>query len=230
MPEIIVCQNVSKIFNKDKPNEVQAVSGVSLTINRGEAVVIKGPSGSGKTTLVAMLGCMSRPTSGDVYVLGNRVSKWTEKFLTLFRRRHIGFIFQNFNLITGLTADQNIVLPLLPAAVNLHNLSSRTAEIARRLGISPRLHFKVDSLSGGEMQRVAIARALIANPEILIADEPTAHLDTHLSRQILNIFGELKQDGKTVIIATHDPLVYESDLVDRIICMRDGHLVKEDCG
>ncbi len=229
MPEVIVCRNIAKIFNKDKPNEVKAVNNVSLKIQQGEVVVIKGPSGSGKTTLVAMLGCMSRPTSGDIFVLENRVSKWTEKFLTLFRRRHIGFIFQNFNLINGLTTDQNIILPLLPAAVNLQNLSKRTVEIARRLGIEHRLRFKVDSLSGGEMQRVAIARALIANPEILIADEPTAHLDTHLSRQILNIFKELKQDGKTVIIATHDPLVFESDLVDRVICMRDGHLVTEDC-
>ncbi len=229
MPEIIRCVEVVKIFNKDKPNEVRAVNGVKLAIASGETVVIKGPSGSGKTTLISLLGCMSRPTAGDVYVLGNRVSKWTEKFLTLYRRKHIGFIFQNFNLISGLTAAQNMVLPLLPEAREIHRLTRRSEEIARRLGIFHRLHFKVDSLSGGEMQRVAIARALIANPEILIADEPTAHLDTHLSREILTIFRELKQDGKTIIIATHDPLVVESDLVDRIVCMRDGYLVEEEC-
>ncbi|MGD9898345.1 MAG: ABC transporter ATP-binding protein [Calditrichaceae bacterium] len=228
MPDMIVTQKLSKTFNKDKVNEVDAVRGVDMNIKKGEVIVLKGPSGSGKTTLMAVLGCMAKPTSGEVIILGNRVSKWTEKFLTLFRRQHIGFIFQNFNLISGLTAAQNIIIPMIPSGPDISGLNRRTMEIAESLNISHRLNFKIDTLSGGEAQRVAIARALITDPEIIMADEPTAHLDTKLSGQIMDIFRDLKKQGKTQIIATHDPLVYESDLIDRIICMRDGYLVEEE--
>lgn len=225
MPDIIVTRKLSKTFNKDKVNEVDAVRGVDINIKKGEVIALKGPSGSGKTTLMAVLGCMAKPTSGDVIILGDRVSKWTEKFLTLFRRRHIGFIFQNFNLIGGLTAAQNIIIPMIPSGPNMSSLNRRITEIAEILNISHRLNFKIDTLSGGEAQRVAIARALITDPEIIMADEPTAHLDTKLSGQIMEIFGDLKNQGKTQIIATHDPLVYKSALIDHVICMRDGHLV-----
>jgi putative ABC transport system ATP-binding protein len=220
-----IAHDVVKTFNATQPNEVLAVKGVSLTIETGEVIALRGPSGSGKTTLLSVLGCMTKPTSGDVFVLGERVTKWSEQFLTLFRRKHIGFVFQNFSLISNLSAYQNIELPVLPMGWSSSTIGEKIAMWSQRLQIAHRLNFNVDLLSGGEMQRVAIARSLLADPEIVMADEPTAHLDTVLSKEIIEIFAALKNLGKTIVIATHDPLVYESDIIDRVMNFRDGQLV-----
>jgi putative ABC transport system ATP-binding protein len=224
---VVVADNIVKIFNDGLPNEVIAIEGVSFNINEGETIVFQGPSGSGKTTLLTVIGCMAKPSSGDLFVLGSRVSKWSEDFLTQFRRQHIGFIFQNFNLIGDLTAFQNIALPLVPTGIGTAELNHRVETWADKLSIKHRLRFKTGILSGGEMQRVAVARALIADPEIVIADEPTAHLDTRLSQSIMDIFTELKFLGKTIVIATHDPLVVRASIVDKVISFRDGHIVNE---
>lgn len=221
---IIETRKLSKIFNKGQPNEVRALQDINVGIAPNQCTLIKGPSGSGKSTLLAVLAGLARPTSGDYFCLGNHVSRWSEKFLTTFRRRHIGIVFQNFNLIQGLTVEQNISLPLLPLNLSAAVIQKQVAAVSERVQLSHRLTFKVDTLSGGEMQRVAIARALINDPEILIADEPTAHLDTSLSGDILSLFALLKTAGKTLLITTHDPLVESHAMVDTILCMRDGHL------
>jgi len=216
---------VTKVFNRGRPNEVVAVRDVTLEIASGEVAVLRGPSGSGKTTLLTLIACAARPTSGRVFVLGKEVSRLPESFLTRFRREHIGIIFQQFNLIPGLTVLENVTAPLVPTSTPPKEAEERALRLLERLNLAHRRSFRVRELSGGEMQRVAIARALINNPEIVIADEPTAHLDTSLAAEFLEIVRSLREEGRTVVIATHDPLVYEHRLVDVIFDMRDGSLV-----
>ena len=221
---IIALKKISKIFNKGEPNQVKAVVDLSFEVQVNQCILIKGPSGSGKSTLLSIIGCLAKPTEGEYICLDHMVSRWSEKFLTRFRHEHIGMIFQNFNLINGLTVSENIGLPLLPTNLSAKKISDKALHSARHLQIEHRLTFKSDTLSGGEMQRLAIARALVNDPDIIIADEPTAHLDTVLSKNILKLFSDLKTEGKTLIIATHDSLVENHQMVDRIFSMRDGRL------
>jgi len=223
---VIRCEKTTKVYNRGKPNEVVAVRGVSLEIRGGEVAVLRGPSGSGKTTLLTLIGCAARPTSGRVFVLGREVSRLPERFLTRFRREHVGIIFQQFNLIPELSVLQNVVVPLVPTPTRPEEAEERAMELLERLGLEHRHHFRVRELSGGEMQRVAIARALVNQPEVIIADEPTAHLDSSLAGDFLEIMQQLQNEGKTIVIATHDPLVYEHELVDVVFDMRDGRLVE----
>ena len=225
---IISIKNLSKIFNKGQHNQVNAVLDVSLSVQSNQCVVIKGPSGSGKSTLLSILGGLAKPTKGEYICLDEKVSRWSEKFLTQFRREHIGIVFQNFNLINGLTVEENVAMPLLPMNLSVKDIKDKSKQTAKHLQIDHRLSFKVDTLSGGEMQRLAIARALINNPDIIIADEPTAHLDTELAKDILEIFNQLKTEGKTLIIASHDPLVESHPMIDKVFCMRDGQLGDPD--
>ena len=222
---IITLKNISKIFNKGESSQVEAINDISFAIRNNQCILIKGPSGSGKSTLLSIIGCLAKPTEGEYSCLNQKVSRWSEKFLTRFRHRHIGFIFQNFNLISGLTVSENIALPLLPTNLSSSKIADKAIISARKLQIDHRLSFKSDTLSGGEMQRLAIARALVNNPDIIIADEPTAHLDTGLAKNILELFDNLKADGKTLILATHDPLVENHPMVDRVLSIRDGRLV-----
>lgn len=226
MDIVIKTDKVTKIFNPDMPDEIKAVSDVSIEIKRQEITVLKGPSGSGKTSLLSLIGCMSRPTEGRIIVNGKDVAKLPERFLTEIRQRVFGFVFQQFNLIKGISVIENVMLPLYPTDIKLSAVKKRAEIILKRLGILNKKDFKVQRLSGGEQQRVAIARALINEPEIILADEPTAHLDTKLSEEVMNIFITLKKEGKTILIATHDPLIYEREFIDRLIEMRDG-MVKE---
>ncbi len=223
MPEpIIVTRGVSKIFNPGQPDEVVALNDVSLEIGQGLVTVIQGPSGSGKSTLLSLLGCMSRPSMGHILVGGKDVAKLPERFLTEIRRRTFGFIFQQFNLIRGITVLENVMLPLYPLDTPLTEIGRRAVSILDSLDILSKKDVKVQHLSGGEQQRVAIARALINEPRIILADEPTAHLDTRLSGELIDILQELNRNGKTIVIATHDPMVIEAPLVDTIVSMRDG--------
>jgi putative ABC transport system ATP-binding protein len=222
MQPVIKTKHVSKVFHPGVSEEVKAVADVSIEINRAEVTVLKGPSGSGKTTLLSLLGCMSRPTAGSISINGKDVAKLPERFLAQIRRKTFGFIFQQFNLIRDLSVMENVMLPLYPLDVGLREMKSRAVSILDDLNILSKKNEKIQRLSGGEQQRVAIARALINRPEIILADEPTAHLDTKLSRELLDILQNLNAKGKVVIIATHDPLVYERSFVHRIIGMRDG--------
>jgi len=219
---MIELRDVTKVFNAGQPNEFAAVRGVSLALNGCPATALTGPSGSGKTTLLSLIGCMARPTSGRIIINGDLISSLPERFLTEIRRRTFGFIFQQFNLIRGLTARENVMVPAYPTGAPLRQIRGEADSLLDRLGLGPKAEVKVEWLSGGEAQRVAIARALINNPTVLVADEPTAHLDTVLSLDFMEIMRGLRAEGRTLIIASHDPLVYESDVVDRVIGMRDG--------
>jgi putative ABC transport system ATP-binding protein len=180
-------------------------------------ICIQGPSGSGKTTLLSIIGCIFSPTSGSALIAGKRVSRLPDHFLTRYRRELIGFVFQNFNLLDHLTVVENITLPLLPLGFSPRRRQKKAELLLERFSISHRKNFPTKQLSGGELQRVAIARALVNDPPIIVADEPTAHLDTSLSRDIMNMLAGLKHDGRTVVFTSHDPVVAGHRGVDRII-------------
>jgi putative ABC transport system ATP-binding protein len=225
---MIELQAVSKTYNQGQDNEVKAVRGIDLDIELDRTCVIKGPSGSGKTTLLTLIGGLARPTSGRVRLNGDLMSKLPEKFLTDLRRRHFGFIFQRFNLIRGLSVLENVMLPAYPLALDLQDLQQRAEARLEQLDLTPKLSASSETLSGGEAQRVAIARALINDPAIVIADEPTANLDTALTEQFLAIMSDLRSAGKTVIMTSHDPRIWQAELVDRVVSMKDGQLDEEE--
>jgi putative ABC transport system ATP-binding protein len=217
-------KNIRKAFNTGKPYELTAVDGVDLTIEARKVTVLRGPSGSGKTTLLSLAGCMARPTSGRIMLEGREITSLPERFLTEIRRTTFGFIFQQFNLMKGITALENVMLPAYPLGERHAALKQRALDLLDLFGIKPRALSRAEWLSGGEAQRTAIARALINNPRVIIADEPTAHLDTKLSREFMDIVARFKEQQKTVIIASHDPLVYDSGVIDRVVSMRDGRI------
>jgi putative ABC transport system ATP-binding protein len=213
---------VTKAFNQGRPNETWAVRGVSLSLPAGRVTVFRGPSGSGKTTLVSLIGCLARPTAGRVQLDGRSLSGLPERFLTDVRRRTFGFVFQRFNLVRGLSVLENVMLPAYPLGPPYGELRHRADSLLARFGLVEKAHAKVEWLSGGEAQRAAIARALVNDPRILIADEPTANLDTPRSRDFMAIVHGLQEEGKTVLIASHDPLVFESKAVALVVTLRDG--------
>lgn len=220
----VVLENVHKYYNRGREREVHALKGVSLTVKEGEVVCVQGPSGSGKSTLLSIIGCLYPPTSGRAVVSGRQLSRLPDHFLTRHRRENIGFIFQRFNLIESISVLENITLPLLPLGVPPKQRHNKGRELLAQLGLDHREKFRVDRISGGEMQRVAIARALICDPVLILADEPTAHLDTELSRQFMASMVALKTQGKTIVITSHDPLVTSHAICDTLYSMHDGHL------
>ena len=222
---MIELQDVTKVFNAGQPNAFAAVRGVNLALDGQGAIAFTGPSGSGKTTLLSLIAGMARPTAGRITLGGEVISSLPERFLTEIRRRTFGFIFQQFNLIRGLSARENVMLPAYPTGVSLRQCRRAADGLLERLGLAAKADAKVEWLSGGEAQRVAIARALINNPAVIVADEPTAHLDTVLSRDFLEIMRGLRQEGRTLLIASHDPLVYESDVINQVVALRDGQVL-----
>jgi putative ABC transport system ATP-binding protein len=221
---LITAENISRIYNVGKPDEMTALQGVSFDIKQGAVAVLKGPSGSGKTSLLSLVGCMGRPTEGKIVVDGKDIVKLPERFLTGIRRKKFGFIFQQFHLIKELTVLENVLLPLYPTSVSAKEMQERGLRILEKLRVADKRRLKVKHLSGGEQQRVAIARALINEPMIIIADEPTAHLDAELAEEFMEILSVLHNEGKTIIIATHDPFIHEHPLVTMTISMRGGRV------
>jgi putative ABC transport system ATP-binding protein len=221
---MIELRDIRKVFNSGKPNEFAAIQGISLSIEAGKATVFKGPSGSGKTTLLSLIGCMARPTSGRIMLFDREITSLPERFLTEIRRKTFGFIFQQFNLIKGVTALENAMLPAYPLGEPFSTIKKRALHLFDVFNIAPKANSKAEWISGGEAQRVTIVRALMNNPSIILADEPTAHLDTKLSLEFMDILGKLKEDGKTLLLASHDPLVFESKVVDRVVNVRDGKI------
>ncbi|MBU0674740.1 MAG: ABC transporter ATP-binding protein [Proteobacteria bacterium] len=215
---------VTKIYNQGHANEVRALTDVTLAIEENTMVCLRGASGSGKSTLLSIIGCVFPPTSGRAAIAGKQLSRLPDRFMTIHRRQNIGFIFQQFNVLPELTVLDNIGLPLLPLGVAPAIRKKRATMLMERLGIAHRADFPARQISGGELQRVAIARALINNQPIILADEPTAHLDTRLSLEFMQIMDDLKTEGKTVIIASHDQLITESPSLDRIIDVKDGRI------
>lgn len=215
---------VTQCFNEGQPNEVVAVRDVNLRLPLGQVTVLEGPSGSGKTTLLTIIGCLARPTQGRVLLQGRLLSGLPERHLAQVRRQTFGFAFQRFNLVHGLTALHNVMLPAYPLGLPHAELVARARAVMNSLGIAHRQSTRVELLSGGEMQRTAIARALINNPAIVIADEPTANLDSQLVAQFLDIVATLKASGKTLILSSHDPRITQAAVVDRVVAMADGRI------
>ena len=223
---MIKLTNIRKAYNQGRENEFWALDGIDLEIEAQRVTALCGPSGSGKTTLLTIVGCLARPTSGRVHLRERDISGLPERFLTEIRRSTFGFVFQQFNLIKGLTARDNVMLPAYPLGGDWRALHDRAETLLDSLKLGHRRDARVEWLSGGEQQRVAIARAMINDPEVVIADEPTANLDTALSREFLAILESLKEQGKTILLTSHDPLVIESTVVDTVVNLRDGRVVE----
>ncbi len=218
---------VTKIYNQGQANEVFALKTVNLAVQKGQMVCFQGPSGSGKTTLLSIIGCIFSPTSGRATIGGKRVSRLPDHFLTRYRRELIGFVFQDYNMIDHLTVLENITLPLMPLGVSPRARERKADRLLDKFGLSHRKKFTVNQLSGGELQRVAIARALINDPPVIVADEPTAHLDGRLSLEVVDMLVALKSEGRTVIVSSHDPIVSGHPGMSRIIEVRDG-MIRDD--
>ena len=205
--------------------EVEALRGVDLDISRNEYVAVVGPSGSGKSTLMNIVGCLDTPTSGD-YVLSGEVVKGLDRNrLAEIRNKHIGFVFQNFNLLPYASALENVELPLLFSGVSTRERQERASAMLRRVGLEDRMEHKPTELSGGQMQRVAIARALVNRPAIVLADEPTGNLDSASGQAIVTLFRELHAAGQTIVLITHDSGV--ARLASRVVRMQDGAIVED---
>ena len=205
---------------------VHALDHVNVSIDFGEFTAIMGPSGSGKSTMMNILGCLDRPTSGEYYLDGKEIAGYNDDELAHTRNAKIGFVFQNFNLLSKLTAQANVALPLVYAGVEEEERMERAKKALGAVGLGARLEHKPMEMSGGQRQRVAIARALINNPAIIMADEPTGNLDTKSSYEIMDIFKYLTDQGKTVVMVTHEPDIAEQ--TKRILMMRDGKLVSDE--
>jgi putative ABC transport system ATP-binding protein len=200
-------------------SSVHAISNLDLHVPRGTCLLIQGPSGSGKSTLLNLLGCLTHPTSGRVFIDGREVSHLPDQFLTAIRREKIGFVFQSFNLLHGHSVLDNVSMPLLPLGMGLEARRERAMSLLRRVNLEHRASFQVNRLSGGEQQRVAVARALVNDPAILIADEPNSNIDRHNSRLVLELFHEFKKEGRTLVISSHDPSFEGNELIDEILTL-----------
>ncbi len=223
---LIEVASLSKVYRLGT-SEVHALRGVSLRIAEGEFVALMGPSGSGKSTLMHLLGCLDTPTSGTYTLEGRSVSRLSGRDRAGIRNSRIGFIFQSFNLLPALSVADNVALPLLYRR-GTKSPRSRVEDVLGLVGLGDRAHHRPAELSGGERQRVAIARALVANPAIILADEPTGNLDSATGDDIMRVLGGLNEAGRTVLIVTHDAQI--AGHARRVLHMRDGELVREDSG
>ena len=205
---------------------VRAVDDISLRIKESDFVIIKGPSGAGKTTLLNLIGGLDSPNNGIIYSNGVKITNLKEESLATFRLINVGFIFQNYNLISTLTAEENIMFPMKLAGMSLNEQRGRAIDLLNQVGLGDRREHLPFQLSAGEQQRVAIARALANNPELILADEPTANLDKKTSLFIRDLFNDMKKDNKTIVIATHDDFLIE--LANRIISFEDGKIINEE--
>lgn len=222
MPMTVVeLENVKKIYSMGDA-EVHALKGISFKVEQGEFVSIMGPSGSGKSTCMNMIGCLDTPTSGIVKIDGKETSRMTETELAVLRNKTIGFVFQQYHLIPSMTVIENVMLPLKYKRTDRKDRLALAKAALEKVGLSERENHRPNELSGGQKQRVAIARAIIAEPKIILADEPTGALDTNTGIQVMNLFHEINKTGTTIIIVTHDPRIGES--TERVIKILDGLL------
>jgi putative ABC transport system ATP-binding protein len=221
---MIRLENVVKGYRRGE-QEVRALSGVSLRLDKGQFLSIMGPSGSGKSTLLNLIGGLDQPTTGEIFLDGEPLHGISDDALTLVRRKKVGFIFQFFNLLPMLTAVENVALPLLLDGLSFSRIKDKAVQMLEMVGLQGRIEHRPEHLSGGEMQRVAIARALISNPSVLLADEPTGNLDSQRSLEILEILKQLNKEGQTIVMVTHDPMA--AAFASRIIRLKDG-LLSED--
>lgn len=226
MGALIHIENMKKIYNPGE-NEVRALDGIDLDIEKGDLVAIVGHSGSGKSTLMNMLGCLDTPTSGKYVLDGQDVASMTDNQLADVRNKEIGFIFQRFNLISNLDAVENVELPLVYRGVSKNERKQLAMEALKSVGLEDRMKHKPNEMSGGQQQRVAVARAVAAKPPIILADEPTGNLDTKSTQEIMEILKELHRSGRTVIIITHDEEI--ASQAHRVIRILDGRIEEDYC-
>lgn len=226
MGALIHIENMKKIYNPGE-NEVRALDGIDLDIEKGDLVAIVGHSGSGKSTLMNMLGCLDTPTSGKYVLDGQDVASMTDNQLADVRNKEIGFIFQGFNLISNLDAVGNVELPLVYRGVSKNERKQLAMEALKSVGLEDRMKHKPNEMSGGQQQRVAVARAVAAKPPIILADEPTGNLDTKSTQEIMEILNELHRSGRTVIIITHDEEI--ASQAHRVIRILDGRIEEDYC-
>ena len=219
----IALERVRKRYT-DGRRRIDAVAGVDLEVLAGRLWVLRGPSGSGKTTLLGIMGGMIAPTSGRVLLLGEDVTHLRDHHRTARRRDRVGFVFQELQLVSRMSVRENVLLPLVPLGGARKPDVARAEHLLERFGLAGEIDARAERLSGGQRQRAAIARALILDPPLLLLDEPTAHLDTANAREVVALFGELRDDGRTVVCATHDPRLAEDRRVDRVITVVDGAL------
>jgi putative ABC transport system ATP-binding protein len=220
--ELIHLEAITKVYGSGDA-AVEALRDFSLSVSAGESLAVMGPSGSGKSTLMNILGCLDTPTSGRYWFAGQDVSRFNEAELAHVRNRRIGFVFQQFQLLPKMSAWRNVELPLLYR--NVRDRRRLALQALDQVGLGNRINHRPSQLSGGQQQRVAIARALVTDPDLILADEPTGNLDTSSSRDVLAVLRELNEQGRTIIIITHDPEV--APVAKRTVHMRDGQLVDE---
>lgn len=218
-------RDIKKIY-KMGGQELAALNGINLDIKRGEFAALMGPSGSGKSTLMNILGCLDRPTVGSYELEGKEVAHLSDDELAVMRNKHIGFVFQNFNLLSRISSLENVALPLVYAGVGASERRKRAQEVLEVVGLGDRAGHLPNELSGGQRQRVAIARALVNNPEIIMADEPTGNLDTKSTKEIMEIFQEMHGRGKTIILVTHEPEI--AVCANRQLLVRDGVITRDE--
>ncbi len=220
MTALLETRGLTKTYAQGR-QAVEVLRGVDVTVEQGEFVAVMGPSGSGKTTFMQLVGGLDKPTAGSVRVGGELIETFSDARLSAFRRRKLGFVFQFFHLLPTLSAEENVCLPLLLDGARYARVAPAAARLLERVGLGARRHHRPDQLSGGETQRVAIARALIADPILILADEPTGNLDSKTGALVLELFRDtVKERGQTVIMVTHDPRA--AALADRVIRLRDG--------
>jgi putative ABC transport system ATP-binding protein len=222
---MITLKNINKTYEINTNHKIKALDNINLNFKEGELIVLKGASGSGKSTILSLIASLSKPTTGEVIVDNKRISKLPDNFASIYRRENIGFIFQKYNLISTLSVKDNILLPLIPNNPNKSQCDTKLNIVLKQFNILDKKDTLIQNLSGGEPQSGAIRRALINNPKIIIADEPTANLDEQLSLDFINILQSLKNQNKTIIIATHDPLFFNLNFVDKIIELKNGKLI-----
>ena len=218
-------RDIKKIY-KMGGQELAALNGINLDIKRGAFAALMGPSGSAKSTLMNILGCLDRPTVGSYELEGKEVAHLSDDELAVMRNKHIGFVFQNFNLLSRISSLENVALPLVYAGVGASERRKRAQEVLEAVGLGDRAGHLPNELSGGQRQRVAIARALVNNPEIIMADEPTGNLDTKSTKEIMEIFQEMHGRGKTIILVTHEPEI--AVCANRQLLVRDGVITRDE--
>ena len=221
---MIQIENISKVFRTTEVETV-ALNHVNLEVKEGEFVAIMGPSGSGKSTFMNILGCLDRPTTGSYRLNGDEVATLSDDELAYVRNKQIGFVFQSFNLLTKLTALENVALPMIYAGVNKKMRIERASQLLQSVGLDERMDHLPSELSGGQRQRVAIARALANNPAIIMADEPTGNLDSKSTIDVMNIFRGLHDEGRTILLVTHEPDI--ATYASRNVVLKDGIIVED---
>jgi len=233
---VIKAENLSKTYRLSNRNRVEALKNVSLTISKGEFVIVSGPSGSGKSTLLSLLGSLDRPSEGRLFYGGDDITGFSDEELCRIRRQRIGFVFQEFHLMPRMTAWENVSIGLLPLGVREKERFRRASDLLDQLGLHERTFHRPEELSGGEQQRVSVARALIHGPEIVLADEPTSNIDAASARNVIKALDERRAKGCTIILATHDADMFQKSYLQEnasmthpSYCLYNGRIVSETC-